>query len=704
MLSKVTLSAALLMLAALPQAVAAPLVFTITGYVQGTGSGGSLNSPFTFTALIDTGTIMRFGTASAATATAAYLSLNDGVTNIPLGNTAVLLNSATGVVRFFPVASPVAAGLGITSSALSTWDFASPIGPIFGSSFFVKGDITTAEGGVISITGATVPIGSANPTFQVTGAVPFISSVSNAASITLPGLPNAGVAQGSIFILKGVGMGPAAIAIASGTAAFQSTTFGGTSVSVTVGATTVKALMYYSSDGQVAALLPSNTPVGTGTVRVNYNSQTSNPVPITVIANNLALFTVDSSGSGPAIVTYPDYSLVTAQKVNPCGGPYTSCGAANPKDVLVLWATGLGPISGSDAAGLGLGQAMPSIPLKLWIGGVQASIGYQGRSGCCVGEDQIVFTVPDNAPTGCAVPLIVQIGNQTSNSTVIPIANGSRNCSPTNAVLANVGTLALAGPINYAAIKLRHNLNGALPPTFADDVKFEFDKILGYSPGTQPLLLSWLDDLPAGTCTVFPGLSPGLNPPFTNVVGINAGTSFSVTGPNGSLPITGTAGKDFTGNLSSAGTFLVPGAAYTVIGTGGPDVGVFAATITYPASPTLVSPANNTSVTRANGMTVTWTGGSGNVGIAILSSIDNTYLNVNSAVAVCIAPASAGTFTIPAYILQALPASTNAGIILAPADTAVSFTAAGIGLGLLQTHNDGTGYGYGAGTGGFGLK
>jgi uncharacterized protein (TIGR03437 family) len=36
----------------------------------------------------------------------------------------------------------------------------------------------------------------------------------------------------------------------------------GASVAVTVGSATVNALMYYTSDKQVAALLPSNTPTG----------------------------------------------------------------------------------------------------------------------------------------------------------------------------------------------------------------------------------------------------------------------------------------------------------------------------------------------------------------------------------------------------------------------------------------------------------
>lgn len=251
-------------------------------------------------------------------------------------------------------------------------------------------------------------------------AAPIVTSVANAASNI--GF-NAPLAQGAIFVIKGSGLGPATISVAS--AAFESTTLSGTSVAVTVGATTVNALMYYTSASQVAALLPSNTPTGAGSFTVTYNGQTSAPVSHGVVANNLGVFTIDSSGQGPGIVTFPDYSLVSAAKATPCGGPNTACGAANPGDTLILWATGLGPVSGSDASGAGLGQPMPDIPLPLWLGGVQAPVVYQGRSGCCVGEDQIVFTVPNNVPTGCAVPLVVQIGTTTntiSNSTVMPVA------------------------------------------------------------------------------------------------------------------------------------------------------------------------------------------------------------------------------------------------------------------------------------------
>jgi uncharacterized protein (TIGR03437 family) len=537
-------------------------------------------------------------------------------------------------------------------------------------------------------------------------AAPTISSVVNGASNIVPGLPNAPVAQGSIFVIYGSGLGPANISYAP--AAFQSTTLSGTSVAVTVGTTTVNAPMYYTSASQVAALLPSNTPTGSAAFTVTYNNQPSNALSHSVVASNVGIFTIDSSGQGPGVVMYPDYSLVTAAKATVCGGPNTYCGAANPGDTLILWATGLGPVSGNETSGAGLGQNMPNIPLTVWLGGVQAPVVYQGRSGCCIGEDQIVFTVPNNVPTGCAVPLLVQIGNEISNNIVMPVASGSRNCALTNPAYANAEQLALAGPLTFGVVSLGHYL--ASGGTYQDQVQFQFGKILTYGPGTQPFFASWVDDQPPGACIVYNSLNNvGLNPPI-GTAGIDAGSSFTVKGPNGSVPVTGNPGQ-FNATLDAAGKFLVPG-AYTITGTGGADIGPFSATTTIPSLPTLVSPVNNTTVTRSNGMTVTWTGGSGNVQIMVTGATDNTYSN--GATAVCIAPAGPGTFTIPPYVLLALPAPANfvgapgagspGGFVFSSITTEVPFTATGLSAGSLSTQANSAGFGFGAGTGYFALK
>jgi hypothetical protein len=360
----------------------------------------------------------------------------------------------------------------------------------------------------------------------------------------------------------------------------------------------------------------------------------------------------------------------------------------------------LGPVSGSDASGAGLGENMPNIPLKLWLGGVQAPVVYQGRSGCCIGEDQIVFTVPDNVPAGCAVPLLVQIGSEISNNTVMPVANGSRNCTPNNPALGSINIAqAFAGPFSSGSITLGKYFNSS-GNSYQDEAQLEFKKNINVNPGDQPFFASWLDDQPLGVCLVNNSLSGTNNPHGTFVppttgssVAANAGPSFTVQGPNGSIPVTGTPGS-FSATLSAAGTFLIPG-AYTVTGTGGADVGAFTATTTLPGRPSLVSPASgdNLTVVRSTGMTVTWKGGGGNVQISLTGATDSTF--AKGAQAFCTVPASAGTFAIPPYVLLALPNPTGnfTTFQFSPVTEAVPFTAAGLTLGTLGTYNDGTRFG-----------
>ena len=133
-------------------------------------------------------------------------------------------------------------------------------------------------------------------------AAPSIASpgVYNSASYALSTFPNGGIAQGSIFVVFGTGLGPATIAYNS-SLPYQ-TTLSGTSVNVTVSGTTTACLMFYTSAGQIAAILPSTTPVGTGTITVSYSGATSPTAPITVVKSALGLFARNQQGSGPAVI------------------------------------------------------------------------------------------------------------------------------------------------------------------------------------------------------------------------------------------------------------------------------------------------------------------------------------------------------------------------------------------------------------------
>jgi len=551
-----------------------------------------------------------------------------------------------------------------------------------------------------------------------------VTAVVNSASGLVQGLPNSGIAQGAIFLVTGSNLGPTTLATASST--FQTTNVGGTSVSVTVGSTTVNAPMYYSSSSQVAALLPSSTPTGSGTLTVNYNGNASAAVAVSVIQNNFGIFTVSQNGQGVAILTYPNYSVVSAvpgtgslAACAPAGVcPYTYGGAANPGDTLILWGTGLGPVNGSDASGAGLSQpiAIPSsTPLTVWLGGVAANVSYSGRSGCCVGEDQIIFTVPNNVPTGCAVPLAVQIGTQVSNYAAIPVANGSRSCTMQNPAFSASGIQALTtntSSVNYGSLSLARQIAAETSSgTIYQDIgQGEFANLSTtyLNQPTQPVVLSSLDLPPFGTCTTSNSnaSAPAL---FTVNTGVDAG-AITVTAPAPDFPVvmkeqrgTGQA-TTYTVNFSSltaSGVYL-SGGAYTIGAAGGALAGninaaPFTIPFTVPPTPSWPSSdqarlfANGNGVTRANGVTINWTqpaSGSSPYWIEITGSGVTAAADIPTSGAgasfACWAPSSALTFNIPASILLTLPGGITGEIDFKPTLPPISFSATGLDVGILS--------------------
>ncbi len=243
-------SAVLLICAALPRVFAAPITYTLTGYAQVSAPGEQVNDPFIWTVAADTASVTspsagRYqvaATSNSITFTGAGTATVTGVT--------ISLNTTTGQVTF----GTSSGGFGLTNSQLQSWDLASPIGPLNGPNFLVAGSITVNGGTVLTLTGVANTNNGPSPTFRASQS-PVITSVVNAASNIVQGLPNGGIAQGAIFVVFGTNLGPSDIAIAP--AAFQSTSLSNTSVNVTVNGTTVNALMYYTFDGPgcgVAAL------------------------------------------------------------------------------------------------------------------------------------------------------------------------------------------------------------------------------------------------------------------------------------------------------------------------------------------------------------------------------------------------------------------------------------------------------------------
>jgi uncharacterized protein (TIGR03437 family) len=495
-------------------------------------------------------------------------------------------------------------------------------------------------------------------------AAPSVASpgVFNSASYISPSFPNGGVAQGSIFVVFGSGLGPATIAYNS-SLPYQ-TTLSGTSVSATVSGTTVACLMFYTSAGQIAAILPSTTPTGTGTLTVTYNGATSSSSPITVVKNAMGLFTRNQQGSGPAVI----------QDAN---GNYNSAvNAFQPGQTVTFWGTGLGPISGSDATTPTAGN-LPGTTVTANIGGQNAVVQYAGRSGFA-GEDQINVTIPSGV-SGCYVPVYMTVNGVTSNFVTMSVATTGSVCSDANlytsSELQNIanGTALKTGNVILEQQALTINVPN-LPITLAPEEqesgtgtfsKYDPTTFLSSFGGASTLAISQ-------GCAVYQFTGTAFTDPVTPT-GLDAGPAINVTGPNGTKQLTKSATGQYSAqfvspSLSLGGPaptkFLTPGDYTLDNGSGGTDVGAFKVNVTVPQPVTWSNKASVTTVPRSQSLTVNWTGGASNalvyvVGISPLSINSQTEAVSGAGEFVCVAPAPAGTLTVPSSILSVLPPSAN---------------------------------------------
>ncbi len=502
------------------------------------------------------------------------------------------------------------------------------------------------------------PILAALPAFGQSN--PVVTSVENAASNIGSPLPNSPIAQGALFVLKGAGLGP--VILAADTTFPLDTSLAGTSVSITIGDTTTAAILVYTFGRQVAAILPSKTPTGTGTVTLTYNGRSSAPAPITVAATNAALYTLDGTGIGAAVATF---------QIPPGPNPVLlPANAANPGEVVILWATGLGATP-SDETGPAIQADMPNVPIEAFVGGVPAEILFRGRNACCSSLDAIYIRIPAGV-SGCVTPVTLKTAGIVSNTASLPIAASGRACAPTVPTLtrdemqslfakpaASIGALSLIRGIDYTP--------GAIPR--GDGFIGVFARYEGL--GIPSVLRANVDIASWGACQVFPfaGRPGEPQPPTTAVPGrwLEAGPGIGVAGPSGFRVIP----KSVVGPVivyaaglgdASPGNYLDPGGSYTLNADGFPgDIGPFTATAAIPAPFEWTNRDAIKSVDRAEGVTVRWSGGdpNGYVHVAGTSTATLSAERMGTATFNCTAPASAGSLTVPDFITRALPAGRN---------------------------------------------
>lgn len=474
-------------------------------------------------------------------------------------------------------------------------------------------------------------------------AQPVVTELQNNYSYTQPGLPNYGISPGMLFIIKGTGLG----SITNTAEKFPLTTsLNGISVSVTVNGTTTQPTLYYILPTQIGAVLPEGTPLGSGTLTVSTGLQTSQAVPIQVVQSDFGILTYNGAGTGPAYAFDQNYNPITATY------------PATPGELIVFWGTGVGPDpANDDKTEPQQANNLSSVPMNVYIGGVQAQVFYKGRS-AYPGVDEVFVYVPTGVPTGCYVSVVTQSGSITSNFTTIPVAaSGSASCSDSVTVASDWHTLIGRTSTNVADLSViggtrqtglgSQTISSATAQFRTDNASQIYSEL--FNDGFASV----------GSCIV--------NPPGSTNAGtpLSAGASLTLTGPGNEqamVAYTSGANPPYAATLP-AGFIPAGGGTFTFTGsdTGVGQVTGFTAAATVPAPVTWTNMSAASSIVASQGFTMTWTGGNPNNLVQIFGdSTGSAGLDVTFE---CIVPASPGSFTIPPQVLQSLP-STGPGATL----------------------------------------
>jgi uncharacterized protein (TIGR03437 family) len=409
----------------------------------------------------------------------------------------------------------------------------------------------------------------------------------------------------------------------------------GASITVVVNGVTTRPPLWYTSPTQLAAVLPAATPVGTGTLTVTHRGVTSAPAAIRVVPSAVGINSYNGSlGVATDAVT---------------GALLTFANSGSPLQNIVLWTTGLGSDPADSDTTFSTAPQSVNTPLQVYIGGVQAVILYQGSAGY-PGVNQINVTIPESVPFGCFVPVAAVTGSVVSNVVTLPINNGGGVCADSRTGLNGHQVAAANVRTGLVSLVQTNNPNNSGAIVTSNSANAAFGRYAGLAEAATGGIAS------PGGCVAFPIIVGG---PVT-FTGLDAG-AITLSGPAGlDVPVRSALGIRGAYNAALAAGAIPPaGGVFTFRGMGGTDIGSFTATVEL-SNPLMIwtNRSAAASIDRTQGLTVTWTGG--NPGTYI--SISGNAVTANSGGAgpaagfTCLAPVSDGRFTVPSYILLALPA------------------------------------------------
>jgi len=246
--------------------------------------------------------------------------------------------------------------------------------------------------------------------FQVSGSVtagpPSINAGGIVNAATFTAAPDNQVAPGQIIAVFGRNF--TASAGATATAIPLPTQLAPENVTLTACGSAIP--LYSVNSGQIDAQLPFECPAtGTATVTVTTAGQTTTQT-FSLAQASPGIFTVNGNGTGDGIVVHGNNTLVSA------------AAPATAGEEVVIYATGLGPTSPSFATGTAANQVnSTTMPVRVTIGGKNATVMYSGLTQGLVGLYQVNAIVPSGLTGSQAVVIAVGTTFTSSAGVTMPV-------------------------------------------------------------------------------------------------------------------------------------------------------------------------------------------------------------------------------------------------------------------------------------------
>jgi uncharacterized protein (TIGR03437 family) len=245
-----------------------------------------------------------------------------------------------------------------------------------------------------------------------------------ASSAAVTPLVNAGgVVNGASYTAP---ISPGGIASLFGSNLATSTMAAGLPLPPLLGGVTVKingvaAPLFFVSPSQINFQVPWELlGQAQGSITVTLNGVTSSSQTIS-LGPAPGLFSVNSQGTGQGSILVANSDIVAA----PEGSiPGRNARPAKRGEFLSIFCSGLGdvtnrPPSGAPPPASALSATTATTAVR--IGGIQAAAVFSGLAPGFVGLYQVNVQVPDSAPIGAAVPVVLTIGGASSNSVTIAV-------------------------------------------------------------------------------------------------------------------------------------------------------------------------------------------------------------------------------------------------------------------------------------------